>query len=349
MLFNFLPQFNWYEIWSACNATSHNRINSIFWIGLFYIVCFHYFKKILQPHLRASKLSYYKWNLTVRYVWNICFYIVAIAFLYVYQKYFLADSLYFKQNGQNYYRSYENLIFFTSNHRCNLLNSVNYILISFYLIDVIFDLNEGYVSEAVSKFLACGIVICFDVYRLEYFSVMFNILLALIYLFTDGLSLVGWHIPKNRDVAFRVCVTLKLLLWSFVFLNLLPFKFLIPTLYGRKFFIWLNSFFLLWYGSCIWNSPILQYFYHQIYHTNSNSNDCLGERSVSRCILIKETRELRHLKNIRNALIEIQLNSVEQKDDASHSMKTYQTIKCMIALKRKLKRIRENKEQFISS
>lgn len=90
--------------------------------------------------------------------------------------------------------------------------------------------------------------------RLEYFSVMFNILLVLIYLFTDGLSLIGWHIPNNSDVAFRVCVTLKLLLWSFVFLNLLPFKFLIPTLYGRKFFIWLNSIFLLWYGSCIWNS-----------------------------------------------------------------------------------------------
>lgn len=154
---------------------------------------------------------------------------------------------------------------------------------------------------------------------MEYFSVMFNILLSMIYLCTDGLSLIGWHIPKNGDVAARIFVTLKLLLWSFVFLNLLPFKFLIPTLYGRKFFIWINSFFLLWYGSCIWNSvsifffwkwiknsffnrkltvqwkrpsnnknnfkyfqPILQYFYHQIYHTNSNSNDCVGEKSVSR-------------------------------------------------------------------
>lgn len=91
-------------------------------------------------------------------------------------------------------------------------------------------------------------------FRLEYFSVMFNILLSMIYLCTDGLSLIGWHIPKNGDVAARIFVTLKLLLWSFVFLNLLPFKFLIPTLYGRKFFIWINSFFLLWYGSCIWNS-----------------------------------------------------------------------------------------------
>lgn len=109
--------------------------------------------------------------------------------------------------------------------------------------------------------------------------------------------------------------------------------------------------------------PILQYFYHQIYHLNSNSNDCVGEKSVSRyvffssipfmtssivhyskyfrwifnivlcrCILIKETREIRHLKNIRNALIEIQLNDLEQKKDASHSLKAYQTIKCEFIL-----------------
>lgn len=91
-------------------------------------------------------------------------------------------------------------------------------------------------------------------YRLEYFSVMFNILLALIYLFTDGLRLICWHIPEKNARSFRVCVTLKLLLWSFVFLILLPVKFLMPTLFGRKFYLWLNSFFLLWYGSCVWNS-----------------------------------------------------------------------------------------------
>lgn len=159
-------------------------------------------------------------------------------------------------------------------------------------------------------------VFFFPLYRLEYFSVMFNILLALIYLFTDGLRLICWHIPEKNLRSFHICVTLKLLLWSFVFLILLPFKFLMPTLFGRKFFLWLNSFFLLWYGSCVWNSvsfviqlfivylravvcwffvfykilfcliislqPILQYMYHQIYHTNNNSSDCLGGNSVSR-------------------------------------------------------------------
>lgn len=44
--------------------------------------------------------------------------------------------------------------------------------------------------------------------------------------------------------------------------------------------------------------------------------------------MIKETRELRHLKNIRSALVEIKLNNLEHKDDATQSLKAYQTIKC---------------------
>ncbi|XP_031628299.1 uncharacterized protein LOC116344062 [Contarinia nasturtii] len=343
MILSFLSQF---EIGSVCNVSTVSRqhkINSIFWMCLFFLLCYHYFEKILQPHLKAAKFSYYKWNLTIHFVWNCCFYIVALVFLCLYRKYFLVDSLYFKQNGQNYYRSYENLLFYTNN-RCSLYSSISFILLSFYLIDVIYDLNEGNISEAISKFLACGIVVCFDIYRLEYFSVMYNAMLVLIYLITDGLRLICWHIPENSDLAFRICVSLKLLLWSFVFLYLSPFYFLFPILYGRKFILWLNLFSFCWYGSCIWNSPILQYMCHQIYHTNNNSNDCLGGRTVSRCILIKETKELRHLKNIRTALIEIQLKDMVQSDESNPSLKTYQTIKCMIALKRKLKRIRENKE-----
>lgn len=69
MLFNFLPQFNWYEIWSACNATTiseHNRINSIFWIGLFYITCYHYFKKILQ--VKSILLLFQSFKLSIFHI-----------------------------------------------------------------------------------------------------------------------------------------------------------------------------------------------------------------------------------------------------------------------------------------
>lgn len=99
--------------------------------------------------------------------------------------------------------------------------------------------------------------------------------------------------------------------------------------------------------------------------------------------MIRETNELRHIRNVRKALLEIQLADITQKEEPNSSQKTYQTIKCewtvehkldflvcfdiliycrndefkyellfvagMIALKRKLKRIRENKEQTSSS
>lgn len=89
---------------------------------------------------------------------------------------------------------------------------------------------------------------------LEYFSVIFNILLVLINLSVDGIRLISCHIPEQNAVALRVCVAVKLLCWSFIYLNWLPFQILIPTLYGRKFHLWLNIFLWFWYGTGVWNS-----------------------------------------------------------------------------------------------
>lgn len=115
--------------------------------------------------MKAIKLAHYKWDLTVRYTWNCCFYIVAVIYLCFYHKYYLTDSLYFRRNGHNYHRSYENLLFYTSENRCALLNAITTIQISFYVIDALYDLNERNITEAIGKFLSCGILVCFDVYR----------------------------------------------------------------------------------------------------------------------------------------------------------------------------------------
>lgn len=53
--------------------------------------------------------------------------------------------------------------------------------------------------------------------------------------------------------------------------------------------------------------PILRYFYHQIYHVH-NKNDCIGENSVSRCILTKESHEIRHVRNLQKAIIDLNLD-----------------------------------------
>lgn len=68
--------------------------------------------------------------------------------------------------------------------------------------------------------------------------------------------------------------------------------------------------------------------YHQIYHVSNHSNECLGGKSVSRCILLKETNELRHLRSMQKALDEIQYSEQENDTEKSSNSKTYQTIKC---------------------
>lgn len=51
---------------------------------------------------------------------------------------------------------------------------------------------------------------------------------------------------------------------SYLFLNVLPFKYLIPTLYAKKFKLWLNVFLWCWYGFSIWNSVNILIFYSNI-------------------------------------------------------------------------------------
>lgn len=109
-------------------------------------------------------------------------------------------------------------------------------------------------------------------YRLEYFSVTFNILFGFINLMDDILTLVCWHTSPKNVYLYRVCMSLKLFAWSYIFLNLLPFKFLIPTLYGRKFHLGLNCFLWLWYGSSVWNSVFINSLYASNVFDSLNRN-----------------------------------------------------------------------------
>lgn len=136
------------------------------WIIIFIFIFFHLTVSIKQPYLRALTIPHFKWKLTIRYTWNVSFFGVAIVFLCIYQRFYLADNLYFKQNGQNYYRSYENLLFYTSTNqqhqRCSPFNGINLLLLSFYIVDALYNLNERNYAEAINKFLACSILICFE-------------------------------------------------------------------------------------------------------------------------------------------------------------------------------------------
>jgi hypothetical protein len=190
-------------------------------------------------------------------------------------------------------------------------------------------------------------MICY-LYGYENFSVVLSINLGLFELFTDLLSLLALYSDKDQIVMYRVFVAFKFASWIYIFLNFLPFQYMIPTLHAKDFKMNLNLIFVAWYISKVWTSPLLHVFHHQLYHLTAT--DCPGENSLARCLMLKDTPELKHEKNLRRAYLEVklhhqrhQLNKLNLSESAA-SATAFQTIKCVMTLKRKLKRIRENQK-----
>lgn len=124
---------------------------------------------------------------------------------------------------------------------------------------------------------------------------MFHVIIGMYQALSNCLFLVAIHTSRKNEIVFNVCASLHFFSWSYIFLTLLPFNYLLPTLYMKPFNAWVNVFCWMWYGSCVWNSvcivnlnqdicslihilllqPILQVLYHQTFHTLST--DCLGE------------------------------------------------------------------------
>lgn len=72
-----------------------------------------------------------------------------------------------------------------------------------------------------------------------------------------------------------------------------------------------------------------------------------------RCILLNDTRKFRDYRNLERAYLELKLFQDNSKlagtrhgDGENSSAKAFQTIKCVLALKRKLKRMRENRDRL---
>ncbi|CAD7091775.1 unnamed protein product [Hermetia illucens] len=174
-----------------------------------------------------------------------------------------------------------------------------------------------------------------------------NITLGVFHILTELLILCSLQVSLKSDVIFTILLWLRILSWCNMYVNILPFKYLVPTLFAKNFKLYLNIFIWFWYGVSIWNSPVLQYLYHQIYHTSSA--DCIGEGLAVRCILLKDGQDHKHFKTLRKAYLEVKLangkfsnNLDSSKDNAS--VTAFQAIKCVMTLKRKLRRIRQAKD-----
>lgn len=78
--------------------------------------------------------------------------------------------------------------------------------------------------------------------------------MSFVELFTNCLTLLSCYLLQKHQFCLQILVGAKLFLWSYIFLNLLPFKYLIPIFYDRNFLFILNLLLWLWYGASVWNS-----------------------------------------------------------------------------------------------
>lgn len=225
---------------------------------------------------------------------------------------------------------------------------VTFILCAFHIVASILDLHSRDVSNAVTKALYSVLLMTCYIHGYENFSVVLSINLGLFHMFSELLGLLALHSEKDQMMMYRVFVFFKFASWIYIFLNFLPFQYMIPTLHAKDFKLSLNIAFIVWYISKVWTSPLLHVIYHQLYHMTAS--DCPGETSLSRCLMLKDTPEYRHHVTLKRACLEVklhhqrhQLNKLNLGESAA-SAKTFQTIKCVMTLKRKLKRIRQNQQ-----
>lgn len=107
-----------------------------------------------------------------------------------------------------------------------------------------------------------------------------NLTLGLYSILAESLSLLTLQNSNRYRWVYQVFMGLRIAAWLQVFINRLPFNYFLPTLFAKNFKLPLNVAIWLWYGLSIWNSPVLQYFYHEIYHTMPS--DCPGEGSAAK-------------------------------------------------------------------
>ncbi|XP_040174046.1 uncharacterized protein LOC120906431 [Anopheles arabiensis] len=316
-------------------------LNSIFWLSCLLGLMFVQFRRLVVRLLRLGRVKAHRHGPTVQHLWNICFYASATLFLLLYQALLIRPEV-MRETGK-YFPQYINAIFATACDPAKF-EIVTVVLVSYRVLTTVTQLSRGDYSVAFSGALNAALLLCCFALRLENYSILLNLYLAVY-----GAGEEAFLLAASRTVRPQWLTTFALLkcgTWIYLFLNLLPFEFLIPTLYARRELLPLKVCYWLWYCSCVWNSPLLKLLYHKIYHLHPH--DCAGGGSAFRCILSDDWQNFRHFRNLQQAYLELKLHESKQKANkvtlTDMSAKTaYQTIKCVLTLKRKLKRMRENR------
>lgn len=291
-------------------------------------------------------MKYYKRRQFARSIWNISFLAAATVFLYFYNEFMIIPSLELGTNTGRLFPTYEHIIFFKG-QSCDQIKPHTLLIITFYLHGAILDARESDYTEGASKICFFMAMTAVNGFRYENYFVGFNIIVGVYLILAELLFILALQTTKHKNLIYQVYLGLKIASWAHVFISLIPFKYLVPTLFAKNFKLSLNVAIWLWYGLTIWNSPILQFFNHQIYH--ATPMDCLGEGSAAKCILLRDSSEYRHYKTLRKAYFEVKLahdkimNVLPATSNANAATKTFKTLRAFMTLKRKVKRIREGK------
>uniref|UniRef100_A0A182MLE1 Uncharacterized protein n=1 Tax=Anopheles culicifacies TaxID=139723 RepID=A0A182MLE1_9DIPT len=342
-----LVQLRSLRLWLVSSDRSlRDTLNSIFWLSCLLGIVFLQFRRMVQRLLRLGRVKCSKHGPIVKHLWNICFYTSATMFLLLYQMLLIRPEV-VRESGK-YFPQYNNAIFATACDPAKF-EIITVVLVAFRVFSTISKLSSGDYSVAFSSALCSALLLCCFTLRLENYSILLNMYIAIYSSFEEAFLLYASQTDQKHNIKLTVFVLLKCGTWIYLFLNLLPFEFLIPTLYARRELFPLKLCFWLWYCSCVWNSPLLKLLYHKIYHPHPN--DCAGGGSVVRCILSNDWQKFRHFRNLEHAYLELMLHQSRARANTASTnenatMTAFQTIKCVVSLKRKLKRLRENKEQL---
>lgn len=326
------------------------NLNHFFWTSILFSISYFLLDKLVQLLLRSTKCKKIKYKSTIFFVWNFCYYCASTFFLIYYHRFFIEPEV-DKEVGR-YFPMYENLLFFLADE-ANLRNFENIFVVTatFNIFNILYHLLQSDYTEAITRLFFTSFTAFLFNLRFEHYFLVLNICIGFYSAVTNLIFLVSLHTKKSNSMLFNFYATIYFFYFSYVFLSLIPFKYLLPTLYMQNFNIWLNICCWSWYGLVVWNSPILQVINHETFHTSANA-ECLGEGSVAKCLLLKETKDIKHLKCLQKSVEELR-----QAEDRSQmvngtentSAKAFQTIKCIMTLKRKIRRIRENKRRLSES
>lgn len=259
---------------------------------------FWYFQSLYKK-AKSKQASIVSQN--IRIIWSICFIVTQIVFLEMYHSQFINPE--FERETRQLFPKFSNSLFFKV---CDIKKFflVTLIVSSFYILEALIDMNERNFANSLSKFLFSAVLLICYREKLENYSVLLNIYVGFYSITVHITHFIALNVSARRHTFLKLIVILRLLAWIFIYLNILPFDFLIPTINAsaNKASLQLNLVFWCWYVVRVWNSPFLKYCYHEIYHLNG---DCVGDMSVYKCILMEDNKNLKYERTMKRICLEL--------------------------------------------